>query len=122
MKVSELGGPLLDFWVARAEGFHNPRIDDGFCWVTWVDCPDHPSDSGEVEECYTPSTDWSIAGPIIARERINLEFHGSDMEVWCAYGSEWPDREEFDNLPLIAAMRAYVAGKFGEEVPGKVPE
>jgi hypothetical protein len=63
MKVSELKGPLLDYWVARAEG-KKARIDGDKCIV---------ETEWEVDEYsgtfiwYRPSFKWDIGGPIIER-------------------------------------------------------
>ena len=60
-RVSELEGSNLDYWAARAEGYF-----------------DGPADMLEVEGSGLEfSTDWSLGGPIIERERIGLQ-HLSD--------------------------------------------
>jgi hypothetical protein len=118
MMVAELEGALLDYWVARASELVNPRIEDGMCWVEYVGCDGKPSSA--VDAAFAPSTDWAEGGPILDREdyclpRVNTNVgtlhHGgyaaSTPAGFCFYGK----------TPLIAAMRAYVADKFGEEVP-----
>jgi hypothetical protein len=101
MKVAELTGALLDYWVAKAEGI-----------------PEHgwrPPYSG----------DWAHGGPIIERDGIG--FFGGDNS-WTAgidlfANLEWGDpviRGEhlhYGSTPLEAAMRTRVASKFGDEVP-----
>jgi hypothetical protein len=37
-----LEGALLDYWVARAAGLLNPRVDDGFCWIEEPACDGDP--------------------------------------------------------------------------------
>jgi Protein of unknown function (DUF2591) len=62
----------------------------------------------------SPSTDWSQGGPIIEREGIGFRGCGKN---WCAFN--WGDAEsgwQYGPTPLIAAMRCYVASKFGDEV------
>ena len=55
------------------------------------------------------STDWAYGGPIIERERINLEpFETIEGKQWASDG-EW----ESDS-PLVSAMRCYVASKLGD--------
>lgn len=77
------------------------------------------------ERQFSPSTNWDDGGPIIERERIDVaapdEF--SDDERWFAgiyHGSArhaTPRNCEMrGDTPLIAAMRAYVASKLGDEV------
>ena len=117
MKVAELEGVLLDYWVARAEDLLHPHIDDGLCWVEEPACDGDPA--GTLDTAFTPASDWAVGGPIIEREdyclpRVNTNVgtlhHGgyaaSTPAGFCFYGK----------TPLIAAMRACVADKFGEEV------
>jgi hypothetical protein len=116
MKVAELKGALLDAWVARAEGYDvvPAPTDPQGCWV----------DTGGTPFPFRPSTDWSQGGPIIEREGI-APFKGHDCwgaEVRGESPDHWIDTTTYDAdatgpTPLIAAMRAYVASKFGEEVP-----
>ena len=97
MKTSELQGAALDWAVANCEGLAALAYDavqQGF---------------------YRPSTDWAQAGPIIERERICLLDQGGDY--WQAL---WGWKEAFAPTPLVAAMRAYVASRLGDEV--EVPD
>jgi hypothetical protein len=116
MKVSELTGELLDIWVARAAGVPIKRRADSFLYTD----EDHP-------RLWQPSTFWDIAGPIIERESIGLrrERAVDGTEYWAALVGELYLHEhdvyeggasENGHTPLIAAMRAYVASKFGDEV------
>jgi hypothetical protein len=88
MKTSELQGAALDWAVAKCEG----QIYQGPAWTKY-------------------STDWAQAGPIIEREMITVEWTGEDWRtcIWC-------DEKFLGPTPLIAAMRAYVASKLGDEV------
>jgi hypothetical protein len=113
-KVAELEGAELDCWVAKAEGLDNPRIEAGFCFVNMRG--DHGL--GWYPTSWQPSDDWSQGGPIIEREGIKLLPPQADRSHWLAeifqgtphFG--WAEAE----TPLIAAMRAFVASKFGDEV------
>lgn len=121
MQVTELDGATLDYWVAKAEGFEFAKVEDDMCWVTWVDCPEHPSDTGAVDEAYSASTDWMIAGPIIEREYINV-VHGNDATVdhpgtWTAYAGVGHECGAHGASLLTAAMRAFVTLKIGATVP-----
>ena len=58
---------------------------------------------------------WAFSGPIIERERISVIGQGGDD--WIA---EWGWVQVFGDTPLEAAMRCYVASKFGDEID--VPE
>jgi len=105
-KVAELQGVQLDYWVAKAQGIIMPQLLDS----------------------YSPSSNWSDGGPIIEREGISVNQHNNI-----------PDRPEnrwistkyqggmqvgiprpisaFGPTPLIAAMRCFLTGKYGDETP-----
>jgi hypothetical protein len=68
---------------------------------------------------YAPSTDWSQGGPIIEREGIELVPDGGGAWGAAIRGGDEDDTSQA-YTPLIAAMRAYVASKLGDEV--EVPE
>lgn len=109
-KVSELEGALLDAAVAKAEGFVWKILQDrcaveelGYaigggtgCWLP-----------------YEPSIEWMQGGPIIERERLVFAAGESD---WGAFVYGEPNGGAEGSTPLVAAMRAYVASKFGDEV------
>jgi hypothetical protein len=101
-KTADLEGALLDAAVARAEGrglLFDFRGEPAQCFVDGV--------------LYSPSTDWSLGGPIVQRERIELLRSGPG---WCAQVGSSKGAVEDGHTPLIAAMRAYVASRFGETV------
>jgi hypothetical protein len=88
MKTSQAEGEVLNYLVAKAEG----QIYHGPAWTKY-------------------STDWAQAGPIIERERIAV--WGDNDTYWEAEcGWTWAKGQ----TPLVAAMRAYVASKLGDEV------
>jgi hypothetical protein len=102
MKTTELTGIALDWAVAMADRVKIIVLDKQIVW---------PED-------YAPSTDWAQGGPIIERERINVD-PSPDSPEWYGY---------YDNhgkwhggpTPLIAAMRCYVAAKLGDDI--EIPE
>jgi len=118
LKTSELTGAALDWAVAKCEnriiGFNlggglqvRARTEEGAelpdDWDLWYD--------------WHPSTGWSQGGPIIEREKINLEYPREDY--WVA--SKWMGKPmDFafgqGETALIAAMRCYVASKLGDEM------
>lgn len=125
MRVAELEGALLDYWVARAEilageAFHGLKIVRNICWHVQVHCGAEIGESGDVDVGFCPSTDWEDGGPIIEREQIapyHRDEDGSD-NVWhavCPMPKGYEATEDGPTL-LIAAMRAYVASKYGDEV------
>lgn len=103
-KTAELTGLDLDYAVCMAAGLL--RMTNG-------------SKEFQVGSL-SPSTDWRIGGPIIERERISLEGRdrsGRPVDEWVA---KLVLPLNFGQTPLIAAMRAYVAAKLGDEV--ELPE
>lgn len=133
MKTAELEGALLDYWVAKAtgmplyecgtdawpgngkvfrEGFEHPILTVGLMGIqggVFIE------QSGEAE-AWRPSQDWADGGPIIDREKIVTDF---DDRLWGAAIRKPGSLEHMScgPTPLIAAMRAYVASKFGDTVP-----
>lgn len=110
METSELSGAELDYWVAKAEGL-KPTIfkyeDNGraHCAVP------EPYDFDTTYKSYSPSTDWSIAGKIIERERISIT---ERLDHWAA--DAWRCEIELGSTALEAAMRAYVKKAFRSQV------
>ncbi len=116
MKTSELTGAALDWAVAKIT---NPEWwEDGYM-------ENDPMAALDMDDgtAYSPSINWAQGGPIIEREGINIERvnnHGK-WEAW----TPAPERRSGEAVeqgptPLMAAMRCYVASKFGTEVD--VPE
>lgn len=107
-KVGELEGALLDAAVAKAEGIWG---DDTLRAIR-----EHPG-------IYRPSQKWEFGGPII--EDALIEISGIEKGRWLATPNFPPVDEPggghhhlhaWGPTPLIAAMRAYVLIKLGEEV------
>ena len=124
-KVSRLEGAELDYWVARALGFNavicTQQNQETFSRADAVEGCLYIR-LGGPETKYSPSRRWNEAGPIIEREGITLiHFVSGDSSSWGAeygrahycdtVGTEWNAAK-----PLIAAMRCFVASKFGETV------
>lgn len=106
MKTSELTGAALDWAVAECELLGNQEhtlvID------TDTDGTKRVNYGGMYPEW---STNWAQGGEIIERERISLIGEGG--EIWFA---EWGWIQVFGDTPLEAAMRTYVASKFGDDI------
>jgi len=99
MKTSELIGAALDWAVAKCEGLS-----------TYI----------EVVEGFKPSTDWGQGGSIIEREGIGIWMYqwneqGEPEVGWYAEDKDG-DHVRTAPIPLIAAMRCYVASVLGDEV------
>lgn len=108
MRVSELSGAPLDHWVARAMGYKYAGLVPYELCGTWYA---GESDGGICD--WSPSENWAQAGPIIEDNAIGF-YPISDAE-WMAE-EHITARTGRGPTPLIAAMRAYVASKFGDEV------
>lgn len=111
-RVAELEGVELALWVGRADGADfGPDYNQGEYIITG-------GYSGITPEVYAPHEDWAQGGLIIERERIALDpitrnrHHTAEWQaqVWV------PFAVQTGPTPLIAAMRAFVASKFGETV------
>ena len=119
MKVSELEGAQLDYWVGKASGV-TPRIMDGRCVL---DLPRDPL-IGPDFVSYEPSKNWTGGGPIIEREAICVfpwRPQDGPERGWAAcmgggHTESAPQVDGFGSTYLIAAMRAFVASKYGESV------
>ena len=111
MKTSELTGAALDWAVAEADG--TPIYRSGKT-LTRMDM-----DGGIY---WQPSTDWAQGGPIIEREKITLIYWQRERtwEAACPVNASAICAHIKDANPLIAAMRSYVASRFGVEV--EIPE
>lgn len=136
MKVSELEGALLDAWVVKALGaYRGPYqlVKDGRpeknCLIFPGGVPFRATTGNLM-----PSSDWSHGGPIIESERIDVSLtwgYGVSDAPWyeaSLSSHEWPEgyaermkEPRFATFEgptlLVAAMRAFVASKYGEEVP-----
>jgi hypothetical protein len=131
-KVSELEGDLLDAAVALADGRLVVKDEPGWQkgdyramreeWsgehvVRWYAHSD-PAEIGGWEPLGNqgcPSTDWNIGGPIIERERIVLMLWPSRGFTWA--GQVWGYATPMQgDTALIAAMRAFVHSRLGDEV------
>lgn len=125
MKVEDLTGAFLDYWVAMAEGTDpaSVAIKDGVCMIVKartypMDDPNRERRRGDLghpfagmtvrsEVPFRPSTNWAEGGPIIERERdaiCNYLIRTGETITWLRHAAlgDW--------------MRAHVASKFGEEV------
>jgi hypothetical protein len=115
MKTTELTGVALDWAVAKCEGSDSVA-------ARYYDEDDLPMCRDEVPHMeWKPSTNWAQGGAIIEREEISIsrEFSSGRIE-WAAW-TPAPFRDDaeafgYGETPLIAAMRCYVASKFGDEV------
>jgi len=116
MKVSELEGAELDFWVAKAEQLLAPRIFSGSCRVNaLLGFPSFSGIAGGVNYAtFEPSINWSQGGPIIEKKKLAL--YPTVDGKWDSYIGCFGGWLCFQPTPLIAAMRVYVRSEFGDTV------
>ena len=137
IKTHELEGAALDWAVATALGLqlHKDALLGGVnMWGWWISgLSDDPNTWTSLRN-FQPSSDWGLAGSIIERERILLApvshsgvtENGVEFDKpsgWRAAKTKafWLRVPSFSGqMPLIAAMRCYVASKLGDEI--EVPE
>ena len=127
IKTIELTAAALDWAVAKCEGYTDLHKIDGRMAHEPQLGMYPPRRAYGVMDLFELgfSTDWSLAGPIIEREKISLEFLAGagdgGLDVWIATRIEGSCvSEEQGTTPLIAAMKCYVASKLGETID--VPE
>lgn len=96
--ISELSWRALDYAVAKCEDLQHVTVCNG--------------DVFNLHNPYRPSSDWSLAGPIIEREIVSLDAENGKKR-WKAYAwrSDLDLQSAIGQTPLIAAMRCYVASK-----------
>lgn len=112
IKVSEASGAALDWAVAKCKRLTVMKSGAGpSAMMVYI-----PTGKRSYYK-YRPSTNWAQGGPIIERERIDLD----------AYKTDWEASMRGDAFvvssgptPLIAAMRCLVASKLGGNVD--IPE
>lgn len=110
MKTAELEGAALDYYVAKAEGLDRTESLE----IQIAQRSNEPILVVGGDMAYSPSEKWIHGGPIIERERIVVSpDHENVWEADHCEAKHWHYGPTF----LIAAMRAFVASKFGEEVP-----
>jgi hypothetical protein len=123
-KIDSLVGVYLDAAVAKAEGiaFRICNSAEGKFLRTGVaGSAEHYPCTDLCVEGYRPSSHWGDGGAIIERERIAIE-PNAGTKTWSAvyndsFSGNWPPNDIVDaDTPLVAAMRAYLAAKFGETV------
>jgi hypothetical protein len=119
VKVSEATNIQLNWLVAKCEGATDLRIHiygERSFWVYTTPKDDDFPESMQYLSNVEYSTDWSLGGPIIEREKI--------QSGYIATFKEWECRMRGGNRSvgptmLVAAMRCHVVSKIGDtaEVP-----
>ena len=114
IEVYKLKGCALDIAVAKCESVDVEYINDGITRYILRVSP--------FTGIYRPSVDWSLGGPLIERERIEVGPSFSNASWIAGYPNKLTSQQCWSNgsTPLIAAMRCFVASRLGNEV--EVPE
>lgn len=130
MKTAELEGVDLDRWVALAQGYRIAEHRNGALEVVSQDGRARFGYMSGGHPRYSPSTDAELGLFIVERARLWLTC--ADIEDGGEWIASFPPHTEsgppdgppdvtrvFEGpTPLIAAMRAFVASVYGDEVQG----
>lgn len=117
VRASDMVGPALDWAVAKADG-----VEVGMVCPPVIDENNQPAillnkarwlSGHEPARFWSPSTDWSQGGPLIAKFCVDLQ-HLGDGSVLAQIVEE--GMTEVGQDALQAACRVIVAAKFGDVV------
>jgi len=107
IKTSELKGAALDWAVAKSEEL----IDKNNKLTYGADLLYDIKTLVCLYARFNPSANWSQGGPIIEREEIWIEYTNNKPYAKIRNGEFI-----YGSTMLIAAMRCYVASKFGDVI------
>ncbi len=110
VKTADLIGPALDWALAKAEDMrqHTPADLKYTYWYAGERC---------IGTHWSPSTNWSQGGPLIASHQVNLHSPQTSDDCWAAWVTiRGKDFCQGGWQPLVAACRAIVAAKLGDVV------
>ncbi len=111
ISVDELIGDDLNIAVALADGHLVRRSKIEHASGIHERWP-----GGNWEWIRRPSTAWEHGGPIIEREHMAIEYLDAEWHAWSPGPLFGGGGEGHGATALVAAMRAYVAAKFGETI------
>jgi len=114
MRVENMEGGVLDLWVALALGEkrstkHEATNECGLYWLK-------QGDYGSVKLCPRYSTRPGDGQPIIESEYISTLYLESFGEWRASHRLMRGNKSVCGNTALQAAMRAFVAARFGDNV------
>lgn len=129
MNVFDLSGPLLDYWVGRAEKLDvflcQPQPEGGLASAVAI------HETGIGGQSFAPSKNWAQGGPIIERERIGispLSGQGAATDAgqeggWQASLADAPHPVVAKGASILeAAMRLRVAAAFGPSIEEEIDD
>jgi hypothetical protein len=125
IKTSEATPLQLNWLVAECEGREILSLLGGGILVNgrYESGDEIPTELG-FNYMWHPSTDWSQGGPIVDREKISINYLNSTDHLWSAsiyepvpppYNAPQVKHNGSGTTALIAAMRCYVASRYGNE-------
>lgn len=133
MKVSELKGAQLDYWVAKSMNVFGDKVFiERHPWtglpvaVVYYGSPEYGSlfcgERGHGATSFRPSTDWAQGGPLFDAHEIFVEranFSMQEKAFAFIYTKDGKDiaAQSYGMTRLEAGMRAFVESKYGDEVP-----
>jgi hypothetical protein len=125
VKTSELTGRNLNWAVAIALGWKWKVDSDGKIILARPAKNIHSRQAFDTLRLanFQSTSSWSIAGPIIERERLSLTPRDGYWDCYVhdrLFEEDGTDHYSTGTTPLIAAMRCFVASRLGEEVD--IPE
>lgn len=131
IRVSELSGAWLDYWVARADGIPAEDLQvrqiqrsEGFHCVHGMPLP-IPGGVFRKVRVLNYSTSWELCGPLVDLHRIELERFPSGKVA--AHIRKWDGAWTYvagahqEDDARVAICRAVVTMAFGEKVPEVTP-
>lgn len=98
----------LDRQVAEALGY---EIQDDYATLFVTD------DLTAAPYKFSPSRDWAQGGPLIEEHGITIKTSSYEGDEWCSFmlKEHGADKLGVGPTPLIAAMKALVASREGDE-------
>lgn len=120
IKTSDLIDAQLDWAAAKCQGYveqgvyGTPEFRDSEVYLRYCDAV--------LNSCYSPTTDWAQAGPLLNQHKISRTIDHSGL--WIAYaGYNLNDEQrhmQCDRSELVAGLRCLVALNLGDTV--EVPD
>lgn len=127
MRVAELTGALLDYYVARAEGVpaceleirdlqREDNLTRGPICVRIMP-PSHDLLIGPDEQALSYSTNWALCGPLLEKHGVGLSVQLENVrQAFIMRPKFQPCVTAYAETALIAICRAVVHAAFGDEV------
>ena len=120
MKISDLTGAELDYWIAKADNLpvrwefpqYNAAVERGRLFYDFA-----PEAQIYNYRQFQPSTNWSQGGPLLEKyETYYCRQPGLGDNSILHYSETSPNKGQHGPTHLIAAMRAIVASVYGDTI------